>query len=46
MLSRGTKYQERGDAYLDSLAPKVVRTTLVRRLENLGYRVTLEAVAT
>jgi transposase len=42
MLTNGTDYVELGDAYLDKLAEKRITRGLVRRLTNLGYKVTLE----
>jgi len=45
MLSRGVPYHELGDAYLDQLNRKHLTRNLVRRLERLGYHVTLEQPA-
>jgi transposase len=42
MLTEGTDYVELGEAYLDKLAEKRITRGLVRRLSNLGYKVTLE----
>jgi transposase len=42
MLSTGRDYADLGDAYLDRHAETRVRSNLVRRLERLGYNVTLE----
>jgi transposase len=41
-LTEGTDYIELGEAYLDKLAEKRITRGLVRRLSNLGYKVTLE----
>lgn len=41
MLSTGSDYRDLGDAYLDTLDTRRVTTNLVRRLERLGYQVTL-----
>jgi transposase len=45
MLRTGAAYAELGDAYLDKLAEKRVASNLVRRLERLGYAVTIAPVA-
>jgi transposase len=45
MLTEGTDYIELGEAYLDKLAEKRITRGLVRRLTNLGYKVTLEQQA-
>jgi hypothetical protein len=45
MLRTGSSYKELGDAYLDQLAEKRTSANLVRRLERLGYHVTLERKA-
>ena len=42
MLSKGTPYVDLGERYLDQHSEKRVTHMLVRRLERLGYRVTLE----
>jgi transposase len=42
MLARGTDYRDLGAAYLDQLAPDVAKLAAVKRLERLGYRVSLE----
>lgn len=43
MLRRDSDYRDLGANYLDRLAQTTVKKRLVRRLESLGYRVTLEA---
>jgi transposase len=43
MLKAHTDYADLGAAYLDQLAKGRVEARLVRRLQSLGYRVTLEA---
>jgi transposase len=48
MLVADKPYTDLGDAYLDRIAPAVLKVSLVKRLERLGYQVTLtpmEAVA-
>ena len=42
MLSQQVSYNELGDLYLDKLNKRHLTRNLVRRLERLGYRVTLE----
>jgi transposase len=42
VLSRRQEYQELGADYLDRLDPRRVSHRLVKRLERLGYKVTLE----
>ena len=42
MLSTGTSYKDLGASYLDGLDPRRVTRNLVRRLERLGYGVTLQ----
>ena len=42
LLKSGRPFQELGDAYLDQLSRSRTKRTLVRRLERLGFRVTLE----
>lgn len=42
VLSRRTPYQELGADYLDRLAPERLTNRLVKRLERLGHKVTLE----
>jgi transposase len=42
VLSRGTEYKELGADYLDKLAPERLTRQLVKRLERLGHKVTLE----
>lgn len=39
-------YKDLGVAYLDTISVTVVKANLVKRLERLGYRVKLEALAT
>ena len=42
MVATGTPYRELGDAYLDRIAQTRTVANLKRRLERLGYRVSLE----
>jgi hypothetical protein len=42
ILRRGTAYEELGAEYLDRLEPERQTRQLVRRLERLGHKVTLE----
>ena len=44
MLKRGTTYQELGPNFLDRLEPERLTRQLVKRLEALGHKVTLEPV--
>jgi hypothetical protein len=41
MLLTGTQYRDLGDTYLDTRAKARVQTQMVRRLERLGFDVTL-----
>jgi len=41
MLATGTPYKDLGAAYLDTVDARRVKTNLVRRLERLGYEVTI-----
>jgi transposase len=41
MLSRGDEYKELGDTYLDMLSKERLKHDLVRRLERIGFEVTL-----
>ena len=43
VLQRGTTYQELGPDFLDRLEPERLTRQLVKRLEALGHKVTLEA---
>jgi transposase len=45
MLSEQVNYNDLGDLYLDKLNKQHLTRNLVHRLERLGFRVTLEAVA-
>jgi transposase len=45
MLKDGTVYQDMGSDYFDRLDHEAILKRTVRRLENLGYSVTLEATA-
>ena len=45
ILTRGVPYQELGGDYYDRLDTDKARSTLVRRLKNLGYDVQLTPVA-
>lgn len=42
VLGRGTTYQDLGPCYLERLEPERLTRHLVRRLERLGHKVTLE----
>jgi hypothetical protein len=42
LLTREQPYQDLGAAYVDSLEQQRVERRLVRRLERLGYRVSLQ----
>ena len=42
MLDRGTEYVELGGDYFDKRNQQQVQQRLVKRLEQLGYKVTLE----
>src|ERR1700730_14257258 len=42
MVATGTPYRELGDAYLDHIGRTRTVANLKRRLERLGYRVSLE----
>ena len=42
VLARGETYRELGADYFDRLSPQTLQRRLVRRLENLGYKVSLE----
>jgi transposase len=44
MLRNDCPYKDLGLAYLDTLSVTVVKATLVKRLERLGYRVSLETL--
>lgn len=45
MRSTGSDYRDLGAAYLDQLSEKRVATSLVRRLERLGYTVRIDRKA-
>ncbi len=45
MLREGIDYNDLGEHYLDQLAPERAKFGAIKRLEQLGYRVTLEEVA-
>lgn len=45
MMDRGTRFHELGADYFDRRNPERVRDRLVRRLEGLGYKVTVEQAA-
>ena len=45
MMDRGTSFQELGADYFDRRNPERVKDRLVRRLEKLGYKVSLEQAA-
>ncbi len=42
VLGRGTTYEDLGPCYLERLEPERLTRQLVRRLERLGHKVTLE----
>jgi transposase len=44
VLKRGTSFAELGADYLDRLEPERLTRLLVKRLESLGHKVTLEPV--
>lgn len=44
ILKNGTVYQELGAAYFDQRQPERVSRRMVKRLEAMGYRVTLEPI--
>jgi hypothetical protein len=44
ILKRKQNYQELGADYFDRLNADAIRRSLVRRLERLGHRVTLEPI--
>src|SRR5262249_4355954 len=46
VLRRGTAFQGRGADFRDRLEPERLRRQLVKRLEALGHKVTLEACPT
>lgn len=45
MLTRGVPYQELGEDYFDAQQRQQVERRFVRRLERLGYAVTLQPPA-
>lgn len=45
MLKNGVDYHDLGHAYLDKRAAKATSRALVKRLEEMGYKVTLDKVA-
>jgi len=45
MLKDGLDYVDLGDAYLDKRAAKATSRSLVKRLEGMGYKVTLDKAA-
>jgi transposase len=45
MIDRGTAFQELGADYFDRRNPEQVKNRLVRRLETLGYKVSLQPAA-
>ena len=42
MIGNGTEYYERGSAYFDQLNSSSTQRWLTKRLETLGFKVTLE----
>ena len=45
MLSTARPYNELGESYLDQIAQQKVSTNLIRRLERLGFDVTIKPKA-
>ena len=45
MLKNGLDYADLGDAYLDKMSAKATSRSLVKRLEGMGYTVTLDKAA-
>jgi transposase len=45
MIRNGTQYIERGSTFFDQLNPQSTQKWLTRRLEKLGFKVTLEPLA-
>jgi transposase len=45
MLAKGVAYHELGEAYLDQIQQSRTVANLKRRIERLGYRITLEPIA-
>jgi hypothetical protein len=45
MLRDGVDYSDLGDGYLDARNAKATSRALTKRLEGMGYKVTLEKVA-
>ena len=45
MLAKGLAYHDLGEAYLDQIGERRIVANLKRRLERLGYQVTLEPKA-
>jgi transposase len=45
LLNEGTRYEERGGNYLDERDREATKRQLVRRLERLGHKVTIEPLA-
>ena len=45
VLKKGTTYADLGPTYLEQLQPERLRRQLVKRLERLGHKVTLEPAA-
>jgi hypothetical protein len=45
MLKRKKEYRELGADYFDRIDVNRIRRSLIRRLERLGHRVTLEPLA-
>jgi hypothetical protein len=45
MLRDGVEYQDLGPNHFDRLQPEALTRMLVKRLERLGHKVTLEAAA-
>lgn len=45
MIQSGTNYIERGSTYFDQLKPQATQQWLTKRLEKLGFKVTLEPLA-
>jgi len=45
IIREGTSYIERGARFFDQLHPQSIQQSLTRRLERLGFKVTLEPIA-
>jgi hypothetical protein len=45
MLAKGVAYHELGEAYLDQIQQTRTVANLKRRIERLGYHITLQPIA-